>query len=165
LGHEHRVRPDFEFPSRLGPHPGHSKVLFLPGAAARYNFLLRAGAKRKQPAPRDLSSMRFLALLVFGIACGPPVLAKGPLQLADPVAPIDKSWTHQRFGVATEYTRVTRDGVPAIRAVGRTSASGLYRDVRYNVVEHPWLAWTWRVDRLQATVSLFFMDSPRFLGW
>lgn len=98
--------------------------------------------------------MRFVVLVAFGIACAPPVLAKGPLQLADPVAPIDEAWTHQRFGVPTDYTRVTRDGVPAIRAVGRTSASGLYRDVRYNVVEHPWLAWTWRVDRLQRTADI-----------
>ena len=98
--------------------------------------------------------MRFVALLVSVIACGPPVLAEGPLQLVDPVVPIDKAWTHQRFGVATEYTRVTRDGVPAIRAVGRTSASGLYRDVRYKIVEHPWLTWTWRVDRLQRTADI-----------
>lgn len=98
--------------------------------------------------------MRFIALLVFGIAIVPPVFANGPLQLADPAAPIEKSWTHQRFGVATEYTRVTRDGVPAIRAVGRTSASGLYRDVRYNVVEHPWLVWSWRVERLQRNADI-----------
>jgi hypothetical protein len=81
-------------------------------------------------------------------------LAKGPLLLADPIAPINEAWTHQRFGVATEYNRVTRDGVPAIRAIGRTSASGLYRDVGYNVVEHPWLTWSWRVDRLQPTADI-----------
>jgi len=74
--------------------------------------------------------------------------------LADPEAPLERAWTHQRFGAATSYERVTLEGVAAIRAVGRSSASGLYRDVRYRVVDHPWLAWTWRVDQLQRTADI-----------
>lgn len=97
---------------------------------------------------------RLVAPLVLAISLAAPASAEGPLQLADPAAPLEKAWTHQRFGPATEYTGVTRYGVPAIRAVGRTSASGLYRDARYNVADHPWLAWTWRVDRLQRTADI-----------
>src|SRR3546814_20585582 len=54
------------------------------------------------------------------------------------------------------------DGVAAIRAVGRDSASGLYRDVRYQVAEHPWLAWTWRVDQLQQTADIRIKEREDF---
>src|SRR3546814_15641674 len=54
------------------------------------------------------------------------------------------------------------DGVAAIRAVGRDSASGLYRDVRYQVAEHPWLAWTWRVDQLQQTADIRIKEREAF---
>lgn len=95
-----------------------------------------------------------VAILIVLASLAPSASATNPLQLSDPTAPIKKAWTHRQFGVATEYTRVMRDGLPAIRAVGRVSASGLYRDVRYNVSEHPWLTWTWRVDRLQPTADI-----------
>lgn len=93
-----------------------------------------------------------LSLLAFSF----PLSASGnePVLLADPAAPLGEAWTHQRFNAATQYDRVTVEGVAAIRAVGRDSASGLYRDVRYAVAEHPWLAWRWRVDRLQETADI-----------
>jgi len=74
--------------------------------------------------------------------------------LGDPAAPLREAWTHQQFSSATQYDRIMVEGVAAIRAVGRNSASGLYRDVRYQVAEHPWLAWRWRVDRLQETADI-----------
>ena len=46
------------------------------------------------------------------------------------------------------------DGVPAIRAIGHESASGLYRDTQYRVEDRPWLEWTWRVDQLQETADI-----------
>jgi hypothetical protein len=90
-----------------------------------------------------------LALVLAGLVFPSSVLANEPLPLADPLVRLENAWTHRRFGTATEYSTVMRGGVPAVRAVGRTSASGLYREVRYNAADHPWLAWTWRVDRLQ----------------
>ena len=83
-----------------------------------------------------------------------PALGKDPVLLGDPAVPLDEAWTHQHFSGATEYDRVTLKGIATIRAVGRDSASGLYRDVRYRVAEHPWLAWAWRVDRLQQTADI-----------
>src|SRR3546814_1185365 len=76
--------------------------------------------------------------------------------------PLLQTWTHRRFVGATDYERTKLDGVAAIRAVGRDSASGLYRDVRYQVAEHPWLAWTWRVDQLQQTADIRIKEREDF---
>jgi hypothetical protein len=81
-------------------------------------------------------------------------VARDALLVADPAAPIARAWTHQRFGAATEYTGAVLDGVAAIRAIGRNSASGLYREFSYRVTEHPWIEWTWRVDKLQQTADI-----------
>ncbi len=90
----------------------------------------------------------------LGLVAAIPSFAKDPLLLADPAAPLAEAWTHQRFGNATEYQGIVLDGVAAIRAVGRNSASGLYRDFRYGIAEHPWIEWTWRVDRLQRSADI-----------
>ena len=76
------------------------------------------------------------------------------LVLVDPSAPIEEVWTHRKFGVPTEYRRVEVDGTPYIRAIGRNSASGLYREVIFRPDEYPWLEWTWRVDKLQQTADI-----------
>ena len=91
---------------------------------------------------------------ILGLVAAIPSYAKHPLLLADPAAPLAEAWTHQRFGTATEYKSIVLDGVAAIRAIGRNSASGLYRDFRYRIAEHPWIEWTWRVDRLQRTADI-----------
>jgi Protein of unknown function (DUF3047) len=77
-----------------------------------------------------------------------------PLLLADPTLPLQQAWTHQSFGAATRYESMMLDGVPAIRAIGHESASGLYRDTQYRVEDRPWLEWTWRVDQLQETADI-----------
>jgi len=92
--------------------------------------------------------------LALTLVAVPFALARNPLLLADPAAPLAAAWTHQRFGAATEYTGVVLDGVAAIRAIGRNSASGLYREFSYRVTEHPWIEWTWRVDKLQRTADI-----------
>jgi hypothetical protein len=97
---------------------------------------------------------RLVALSALALSIALPALGKEPVLLADPAAPLDEAWTHRRFSAATEYDRVTVEDIAAIRAVGRNSASGLYRDVRYEVAEHPWLAWRWRVDRLQQAADI-----------
>lgn len=94
------------------------------------------------------------ALAVLGLVAAIPAYAKNPLLVADPATPVAEAWTHQSFGTATEYKEVMLDGVAAIRATGRKSASGLYRDFRYRIAEHPWIEWTWRVNRLQRTADI-----------
>lgn len=72
----------------------------------------------------------------------------------DPRAPVEEVWTHSGFRSRTEYRQVEVDGIAAIRAVGRNSASGLHREVRFRPVEYPWLEWAWRVDKLQARADI-----------
>ena len=100
---------------------------------------------------------RSFQLFAVAVILTAPISSAGagaPLVLADPTVMLQQAWTHQSFGTATHYETVTVDGVPAIRAIGRESASGLYRDTPYRVEEHPWLEWTWRVDQLQRTADI-----------
>jgi hypothetical protein len=99
-------------------------------------------------------AFQLFAVAVISTAPMSSAGARAPLLLADPTVPLHEAWAHQSFGAATRYERVSIEGVPAIRAIGRESASGLYRDTPYRVEEHPWLEWTWRVDRLQETADI-----------
>jgi Protein of unknown function (DUF3047) len=108
---------------------------------------------------------RAFQLIAVAIVLTAPISstrARSPVLLADPKLPLQQAWTHQRFEGATDYERVELNGMAAIRAIGRDSASGLYREVRYRVEEHPWLEWTWRVDRLQATADIRIKDREDF---
>jgi len=93
-------------------------------------------------------------------ALAPSVVASGalaagaPLVLVDPAAPLAETWQHRVFGRATEYHRVEVDGRAAIQALGRDSASGLYRRVAGRVAERPWLESAWRVEHLQPSADI-----------
>lgn len=91
-----------------------------------------------------------------------PAIGGEPIVLSDPTLPLSQTWTHQRFVGATDYDGINLDGVAAIRAVGRSSASGLYRQVNYRIADHPWLEWTWRVDQLQRTADIRDRDGEDF---
>ncbi len=96
-----------------------------------------------------------LALGLLAAGCtAPPVPARRSIVLLDPSAPIEATWQHSAFGRATDYSLASADGRPAIRAVGRRSASGLYRRVRFAPAECPWIEWSWRVERLQAGADI-----------
>ena len=117
------------------------------------------------PMPSRSFPCRAFQLLAVGIILTAPIFsasARSPVLLADPRLLLQQAWTHQRFEGATDYERVKLNGTAAIRAIGRDSASGLYREVRYRVEEHSWLEWTWRVDRLQATADIRVKDREDF---
>lgn len=99
-----------------------------------------------------------LGLLLAGCAV-PPEAARYSIVLLDPSAPLATTWQHSVFGRATDYSLATVDGRPGIRAVGRSSASGLYRRVQFAPAECPWIEWTWRVDRLQAGADIRIMEA------
>jgi hypothetical protein len=105
------------------------------------------------------SSLLQLAWIVGAVVAGASsatsISAEEPiLLLADPTAPIEQTWIHERFTGETDYQRTKLDGMAAIRAIGHRSASGLYRDVDYRLADHPWLEWTWRVEKLQRTADI-----------
>lgn len=115
----------------------------------------------KQQSP--LSQIRrFLGVIVMVALPMSPANASGSIVLADPKLTLDRAWTHQRFIGETDYRRITLNGVPAIRAIGRNSASGLYREVNYRISEHPWLEWAWRVERLQQSADIRVKDREDF---
>lgn len=105
---------------------------------------------------------RAFQLLAVAIVLTASTRAEAPLLLADPTLPLEQAWTHQSFGAATRYESVMLNGVPAIRATGRESASGLYRERPYRVGDRPWLEWTWRVDQLQQTADIRVKDREDF---
>ena len=76
------------------------------------------------------------------------------LLLADPMSPISHHWREQVFGAPTEYRNLVKGGVPAIEAHSRAGASGLFRETRWNLAEHPVLDWRWRVDEIQKTADI-----------
>ncbi len=96
-----------------------------------------------------------LGLLIAG--CAAPSGVARSIILLDPTAPLATTWQHSVFGRATDYSLATVDGRPGIRAVGRSSASGLYRRVQFASAECPWIEWIWRVDRLQASADIRVM--------
>ena len=96
----------------------------------------------------------YLCAAIIGACSITSATASEAVLLVDPAEALDQAWTHQRFEGATDYERVTVDGIDAIRAMGRDSASGLYREVQLQVSDHPWLEWRWRVDRLQGTADI-----------
>lgn len=118
---------------------------------------VRGWVGRRAVAPAGTSfrlARRFVGGAIINLSLVAPAVATEPVLLADPTRPLAQAWTHRRFVGETAYDSVTLDGMAAIRAVGRRSASGLYRDVSYRTAEHPWLEWTWRVDRLQRTADI-----------
>jgi hypothetical protein len=127
------------------------------------NELLPLTMKSGACRARDVGlASRVFSVLMIVLPFGLSASANEPLLLADPAAPLGDTWTHRRFGNATDYERVSLDRVAAIRATGRDSASGLYRDVRYSVAAHPWLEWTWRVDRLQRSADIGVKEREDF---
>lgn len=111
-----------------------------------------------------LGIFQLFAVAVIGMIAIALARAGAPLPLADPKASLQQAWTHQRFGDATDYETVELNGVTAIRAIGRDSASGLYRETAYRIKEHPWLEWAWRVDQLQRTADISRKSHEDFAG-
>jgi hypothetical protein len=97
-----------------------------------------------------IASLALLAVVALATA----IASAREIVLLDPAAPVDQVWSEAAFGSKTEYSRVEISGVAAIRAVGQNSASGLHREVRYRPEEHPWLEWSWRVDKLQQQADI-----------
>lgn len=57
-----------------------------------------------------------------------------------------RGWEEKRFEGETRYELVTGDGRRVLRAESRDAASGLYRKVRIDLHETPYLNWSWKVE-------------------
>jgi hypothetical protein len=105
----------------------------------------------------------FVASLAAAAVLRPGGAWPGPARiLADPAEPLERAWMAQSFAGVTDYAQVSIDGRAAIRAIGRNSASGLYRRVSLDLAVHPILRWEWRVDRLQPSADLAIGEREDF---
>lgn len=83
----------------------------------------------------------------------PPIPADR-LSLLDVARMGDHDWRHQRVSGRTDYYVVRAGGRLAVRAQGRTGASGLMRRVELDSTVCPVLHWNWRVDQVQRGSNL-----------
>ena len=123
--------------------------------------MMRESSLSKRESSSSRAS-RLLGVFVLVISSMSSAKAADSILLADPKLPLAQTWTHQRFIGETDYQTTILDGVPAIRAIGRNSASGLYRDVNYRIFAYPWLEWMWRTERLQRTADIRVKDREDF---
>ncbi len=97
-----------------------------------------------------------LAAAVAGCATAPPGAERppaGPL-LFDGVTAIEDAWLHYPINRATDYSLAVFDGLPAIRATGRESASFLIRRVRVDWRACPEFEWTWAARYVQKKADI-----------
>lgn len=74
--------------------------------------------------------------------------------LFDATAVIDHRWQHLPLRGKTEYRMAVLGGQVAIRAVGRSSASGLIRRVDIDTERCPTIEWSWAISELQRMADL-----------
>jgi Protein of unknown function (DUF3047) len=89
----------------------------------------------------------------------------GDALLVDPSLPVATAWTNQEVHGLTDYRNVTLDERAFIRApapAGRRVASGLMRPADVLLAAHPWLEWTWRVDRVQPSADIRRRDGDDY---
>ncbi len=56
------------------------------------------------------------------------------------------AWEEHSFEGNTRYELARVDGRPAVRAQSSAAASGLFRNIRVDLEETPFLSWSWRID-------------------
>lgn len=55
-------------------------------------------------------------------------------------------WERKSFSAETDYRLMPLDGTLALQAISRHAASGLYRQLRVDLRQTPYLVWRWRVE-------------------
>ncbi len=103
--------------------------------------------------------LRPAALLLAGLtacATAPPGAERPPAGelLFDGVTAIEEAWLHFPLNRATDYSLAMFDGVPAIRAKGRQSASLLIRRVKIDWRACPEFEWTWAARHVQQKADI-----------
>ncbi len=96
-----------------------------------------------------LSSLGILVSSQESYAVSPPVLHLTRLN-----QPLEEEWNHHKYVKETLYSLVNEDGKPSIQAVGQQSASGLYKEANYSLMEYPWLEWSWKLKTVHKTANL-----------
>lgn len=88
------------------------------------------------------SSLLVLALVVTSTVA----LAKSRFDISDFSTSSLKGWESKSFAGETDYSLVTEDGRPTLRAQSNDSASGLGKKVKIDLTKTPYLNWSWKID-------------------
>ncbi len=91
----------------------------------------------------------FFLFTSVSVADNHPQVSASPasLQIANFTAGELTAWKPLEFSGQTEYQIVTKDGVLLLEAVSRGSASGLIKKIRVDLLEYPFLNWSWQLGR------------------
>ena len=90
-------------------------------------------------------------------------LSTEEIALFDPALGIQDQWVERSVKGHTQYEPTTIAGRKSIRATAIPGqASGLYRRISFNVVKHPVIEWSWRVDALQDDADIRTTDKDDF---
>lgn len=87
-----------------------------------------------------------------------------------------KGWEVESFLGYTDYTIVEEDNDFVLKAVADSAASGLFRDIEYELEDYPYLSWRWKVEKLPEAGDVHQKETddygarvyvvfPQFLKW
>lgn len=62
-------------------------------------------------------------------------------------------WQQRSFQGNTDYRFTTEQSVPVLRAETQGQASALYRQIKIDLRQTPWLSWQWRIDRVYPSLD------------
>ena len=89
----------------------------------------------------------------------------GPFSSAQPAGPLPEGWRPHRFDSidrGTDYRLVDRGGRVVVEAASAQGASGLTRDLEVDLARHPWLEWSWRVEKVYAKGDVHTKDGDDY---
>ena len=90
-----------------------------------------------------------LLLGTSALASGPWVLPEEcEIVIDDFRDGLKPGWTNKSFKGKTEYTLITDDGKPYIKATSSNAASGLIYRIDYDPAEYPYITWSWKADKI-----------------
>ena len=87
-----------------------------------------------------------------------------------------QGWEEKSFVGHTQYSIVKEDDNYILHALAEGTASGLYKKIKYDVRQWPYLNWRWKVMQLPENGDVHFKETddygarvyvvfPRFLKW
>ncbi len=87
-----------------------------------------------------------------------------------------QGWKEKEFVGSTQYSIQVEDDNYILHAVSDSTASGLYKEIKYDTKEYPFLSWRWKVIHLPEQGDVHSKETddygarvyvvfPRFLKW
>ena len=89
-----------------------------------------------------------LRLLLFTLTCGIATLAvAAQINITDIANQGLTEWQEHSFKGNTQYRIDQLQGIPVIHAESNGTASGLYKKIRIDLDETPYLNWQWQIEK------------------